>query len=1344
MKRKLFLLLCALLTMIGVQAREDVTSQYLTDAALENEAKNWALVSTGGNHAWNGTYKYHESWHNTFTISQTTAELPAGYYQLSIQAAVEGGNSTTISLQATSGSNSSIPVYPKYSTHSSYGDMAAWWGTDANHTNNRNLNRIFTTVYVEEGQKLTATFKQTNGGQWFVYGQMQLHRLTNEEGRRAQYFEAAYNSKTNLDMTTGRFKQRFEDYTAGTVEGKKLVKTIPGLPLGYYNVTLNGGASYTSGRGFEGNTGDNLTVFYANNASTNVTVVDRTGIGNEQFTDYTASNATVTNGDLEVGYNNLAIGANWFVGSVKYIEYLGGCVEVDAIALPDGGAMTADTWYYFDIPVAGDEYNATATTLGDIICTANGNQLSSSATGEITLKATDNSFAVGRYYVKSSSANKLVVASASYSYEVSEASADKAYIQAGQTITVNFVAGTNDPTAELTQNYNGVTFDGAAINVTPGASGFTFTAPANLLAGAPHTLYIPAGAIGYEVGSTFNAEQSIVLNATAIYDGIYYFKVENETAAKGKYLSRGNTNGVHATIDFYGIPVQVVTNGNNETTLQAYDSKQYYVHVDKWDCNANGETSANGLYTITLNGGKYRIHNNSMEAGCYFKYNDNALGNVVLDVYDDGTGSNSGPIIDWSIETLSEHNAVLGTYTAKNYTNVIEDAGLTVKADEFVEYLASNYAAKDKTSSVGTAKITNAAGSWTWTGVREQGGQPAYNNAAEAWQATGSWSQTIENLPSGIYKVTVNAFERDGGWALCNTLGAEGYEIVTSYFKANDEQVQLKSWYSEKTGTNNPNSMGEASTAFNNDKYKNEVYTYVADGGSGTGSLTITIAKPGFIGDNWLLFNNVSLTYYDSSVSPEDATAILEEATTAMNSPMKPSLYQALASAKSAFEGSQTVPNYNALRTAIDNCATSIASYAAMNTNYLERIESLLASTNVYKTTTEEYVKYTDYKSRYENYKTDDSEKDIENATANALNAYAGDKGTRPVDLVLMPSWTIGGEATGNKFYQNTWSAEGAGDGTNFLLPFYEYWVPGEQVLNATTLQATQTGLTAKGIYKVSAWVRVQESTAGAKIDNGITMQVGEGPSVDVSAGEKIGETNRYIGEYTAYGQADNDGNLVIKFVVAEGSNISWLAFKNLNYEVVPATYSANLKVADGKLGTFIAPFDVTLPDNVKAYSATVVNNEVKLSKIDNDKLDAGTPVIVYGDGVSVDQTFYGVPTVEENKTEGNLVGILNESEKEVPAGAYVLQTQTGGQAFYKVATAAPGALNRCYLTTSEPSSGARLTIIFDGEDPTAINAIEAAEAEDGALKDGKYLIDGKIVIVKNGVKYSANGQILK
>jgi hypothetical protein len=53
-------------------------------------------------------------------------------------------------------------------------------------------------------------------------------------------------------------------------------------------------------------------------------------------------------------------------------------------------------------------------------------------------------------------------------------------------------------------------------------------------------------------------------------------------------------------------------------------------------------------------------------------------------------------------------------------------------------------------------------------------------------------------------------------------------------------------------------------------------------------------------------------------------------------------------------------------------------------------------------------------------------------------------------------------------------------------------------------------------------------------------------------------------------------------------------------------------------------------------------------------------------------------------------------------------------------------------------------TVLNIEDDFTGINAIEAAEAKAESPKDGKYLVKGKIVLVKNGVKFNANGQILK
>ena len=78
-----------------------------------------------------------------------------------------------------------------------------------------------------------------------------------------------------------------------------------------------------------------------------------------------------------------------------------------AEALPASGDMDADKWYYFDIDIANN-YSATATTLANISC------VEYSSGNNVALAATNNSLAVTRYYVKSSSANNLVVAVADY------------------------------------------------------------------------------------------------------------------------------------------------------------------------------------------------------------------------------------------------------------------------------------------------------------------------------------------------------------------------------------------------------------------------------------------------------------------------------------------------------------------------------------------------------------------------------------------------------------------------------------------------------------------------------------------------------------------------------------------------------------------------------------------------------------------------------------------------------------------------------------------------------------------------------------------------------------------
>ena len=191
---------------------------------------------------------------------------------------------------------------------------------------------------------------------------------------------------------------------------------------------------------------------------------------------------------------------------------------------------------------------------------------------------------------------------------------------------------------------------------------------------------------------------------------------------------------------------------------------------------------------------------------------------------------------------------------------------------------------------------------------------------------------------------------------------------------------------------------------------------------------------------------------------------------------------------------------------------------------------------------------------------------------------------------------------------------------------------------------------------------------------------------------------------------------------------------------------------AVAKAGTFVAPFDVVIPARTTAYTVKAAGNgyiTLEEKAVAGETLAANTPVILYAeDGIAskISKQFYGTATGSENENgDGYLIGMYN-SAGTIGANAqnYVMQyNSTAGKPEFRQVTSENFATtaNRSYLKLNA-NSESRVVIKFDGEDPTAITAIEAAESESG-LKDGKYLIDGKIVIVKNGVKYGANGQKL-
>jgi hypothetical protein len=174
------------------------------------------------------------------------------------------------------------------------------------------------------------------------------------------------------------------------------------------------------------------------------------------------------------------------------------------------------------------------------------------------------------------------------------------------------------------------------------------------------------------------------------------------------------------------------------------------------------------------------------------------------------------------------------------------------------------------------------------------------------------------------------------------------------------------------------------------------------------------------------------------------------------------------------------------------------------------------------------------------------------------------------------------------------------------------------------------------------------------------------------------------------------------------------------NIELKKCNASATMLVKAGQWGTFIAPFDVAIPDGVNAYTVTGVNASDYMVKEDViTTIPANTPVLLENTTEDpVNTTFYGKDLSDaDSYTKGLLTGIYTAAT--IPAGSYVLQTpnRTGVQAFYPLASELTGGTpNRCYLTL--PTSAAkRNAIFFDKEEgTTSIEAPNATNGEDGVF----------------------------
>ena len=702
----------------------------------------------------------------------------------------------------------------------------------------------------------------------------------------------------------------------------------------------------------------------------------------------------------------------------------------------------------------------------------------------------------------------------------------------------------------------------------------------------------------------------ILLEEKAIADGKYYFK----NVGAGLYWGASNNWGTQASLvseQQYGTLARLEDGTYTLETMVSNGGTNYYFGGAYMDGTA-------AKLTIKKKNGNYTIAN--VDGTSYYGY-DGA--STVLATSESAESEN----FQWQLITEEEMEA--------ERANVIAAATAEEPADVTFLITDAYFGRNRRDVSAWTMEANNK----NLNGGGDKGG------CAESYHSVFSLSQVIANAPKGVYKLGASAFYRQDG----------SDQEHLPYIYLSDGTNTETSPFGPRTGSEND--MNSAAGAFNNGLYKLEPVVFEL---AEEGDMTVG-AKLEENTNLWCIWGRFTLTYYGPNADftqvqlgeliakVDELRAKAEElkATAGVPADVVTAIEEAVNGA-AEIEASKEAYNtaIAALQTAVDNAQAYVNAKA-----YFDKMDALLDKTNVY--TNEAYdAVYGTWLAEY-------NAGTLAQETAATLNEGAafsnGWHAANNIDDVLLSAWTIGGEQAANydkALYINTWSVEGDNDGTNFKAPFFEYWTGDANSLGANTIAATLEGVPA-GDYAVKAWVRVRykngiESAADA---TGITLQVNDGEAVDVTEGEQVGTSQFLLAEYTAYGKVGEDGTLKINFNVANDNNISWLSFKNVTYEAVPALTlneevdnTATLEENNGKkanvtltrtlktgsYNSFAVPFNIdAIPTGwtVKKLTSSSLDAEGLLSlEFENaTSIEAGKPYLVKVASEVANPTFDGV-----------------------------------------------------------------------------------------------------------------------
>ena len=170
------------------------------------------------------------------------------------------------------------------------------------------------------------------------------------------------------------------------------------------------------------------------------------------------------------------------------------------------------------------------------------------------------------------------------------------------------------------------------------------------------------------------------------------------------------------------------------------------------------------------------------------------------------------------------------------------------------------------------------------------------------------------------------------------------------------------------------------------------------------------------------------------------------------------------------------------------------------------------------------------------------------------------------------------------------------------------------------------------------------------------------------------------------------------------------------------------------------------LPANVEAYTAKRSGDKMILTKVAEagQTLPANTAVILK----STIGSYEMYPSDDTPMTVGENDLLGTDVTMDPPANCYVLSGKASddsetGVGFYEYSAPNQLGAHKAYMVLSSGSGAPkRFRFVFDGEQTTT--DIESPSLQGRSGEASKKLRDGQLIIIRNGVEYNANGQMIK